>query len=301
MINLVQLEKKTVNWREDPFPEDNPFEVKVQSFESGEDIQLYNYRYQCKGVTSPKAVIMIFHGFGSYTGKYGYYAKYFADQGYEVVGFDFRGFGKTEGQSGHLGTWKQHLSDCWKYYDIVRKEYDEKIPFIGCGYSLGGGTTYSMAIERPNAFRALIQLAPYVDFATGSHPAYHTAKQIYKFYPRLEICPPLRNPAPHMCHYYNDPLQVSAGITAGSLMTLFECKDFILENYKSIKTDMHITVGDCENIVSRAALQSLTLEAEAEVKEYHEYPGVNHYLLNDGIWMEDIINGQLKFLEKILQ
>ena len=36
----------------------------------------------------------MFHGYGSYTGKYGYYAKYFADKGYDFVGFDFRGFEK---------------------------------------------------------------------------------------------------------------------------------------------------------------------------------------------------------------
>ena len=154
---------------------------------------------------------MIFHGYGSWTGKYGYYAKYFADQGYDVVGFDFRGFGRTKGQSGHLSSWEQHIKDCWTYYDIVRADYDEKIPFIGCGYSLGGGTTYCLAIERPEAFKALMQLAPFAGLHIGRHPAQTTADAIYKYYPRVCVAPPLSNHVPHMVHYYNDPLQVKAG------------------------------------------------------------------------------------------
>ena len=45
---------------------------------------------------------MYFHEFGGYTGRYAYYAKYFAEQGYDFVGFDFRGFGKSEGMRGHI-------------------------------------------------------------------------------------------------------------------------------------------------------------------------------------------------------
>ena len=92
MITYVRLDKKTVDWRINPFPEENPFDVKVQSLEADEVIQLYNYRYKAEG--TPKAVIIMFHGYESYT--YGYYAKYFAEKGYDFVGFDFRGFGKLK-------------------------------------------------------------------------------------------------------------------------------------------------------------------------------------------------------------
>lgn len=109
MITFVNVDKKTVDWRVNPFPEENPFEVKVQSLEADEQIQLHNYRYKAAG--TPKAVIIMFHGYGSYTGKYGYYAKYFADSGYDFVGFDFRGFGKTSGQRGHIDSWHQHMQD----------------------------------------------------------------------------------------------------------------------------------------------------------------------------------------------
>ena len=33
------------------------------------------------------------HGYGSYINKFAYIAKVFAEHGYDVVGFDFKGFG----------------------------------------------------------------------------------------------------------------------------------------------------------------------------------------------------------------
>jgi alpha-beta hydrolase superfamily lysophospholipase len=179
MFQYVDLEKKTVDWHVDRFPEENPFDVKVKSLEEDEEIQLYNYRWKSQK-ESVKAVIMLFHGYGSWTGKYGYYGKYFADQGYDFVGFDFRGFGNTKGQRGHIDSWEQHLKDCWNYYDTVRADYDENIPIIGCGYSLGGGTTYSLAIQRPDAFKALIQLAPFAGYQFVKHPAHFLSEAIYK-------------------------------------------------------------------------------------------------------------------------
>lgn len=106
--------------------------------------------------------------------------RYFVEQGYDFVGFDFRGFGKSDGQRGHIHTWKRHIDDCWTYYDIVRADYDKSIPIIGCGYSLGGGTVFCMAIEKPDAFKAIIQLAPFAGYAFPKHPAHNTAEKIYK-------------------------------------------------------------------------------------------------------------------------
>lgn len=76
MINIVRLEKKTVDWRTSTFPEQNPYDVKVPPHEDEkEECVLYNYRWKTDRDGGPKAVIMMFHGYGSYTGKYAYYAK----------------------------------------------------------------------------------------------------------------------------------------------------------------------------------------------------------------------------------
>ena len=44
--------------------------------------------------------MLMYHGFGSYVGKYGHIAKMFVDAGYEVCGVDSLGFGRSEGIRG---------------------------------------------------------------------------------------------------------------------------------------------------------------------------------------------------------
>jgi hypothetical protein len=56
-----------------------------------------------------------------------------------------------------------------------------------------------------------------------------------------------------------------------------------------------------EAIVSRSMLKKITNDAPAEIKEYFEYPGVDHYVLNNGLYLDQIVSDQLKFLEKVLK
>ena len=64
---------------------------------------------------------------------------------------------------------------------------------------------------------------------------------------------------------------------------------------------MHVTIGDEESVVSRPALIKITKEAPAEIKEYYEWPGINHYVINDGLYLEDVVANQLEFLAKIVE
>lgn len=109
---------------------------------------------------------------------------------------------------------------------------------------------FCMAVERPDAFKCIIQLAPFAGLAFGTHPALHLSKAIYRFYPRVAVAPTFRNPAPHMKHYYDDPLQVTESSTAASIIALYDCEKFISNNIDKLTVNMHITTGDGETIVS---------------------------------------------------
>lgn len=63
-------------------------------------ITLHNYRYPAKNNQAPKCVIVYFHSWGSYVGREAHVAKAYADQGYDFIGVDYRGFGKSGGPKG---------------------------------------------------------------------------------------------------------------------------------------------------------------------------------------------------------
>lgn len=60
------------------------------------------------------------HGYGSYVDKFAYVSKYFVENGYEVVGFDFKGFGYSEGTRGLIDNTEEFLKDALNFYEKIK-------------------------------------------------------------------------------------------------------------------------------------------------------------------------------------
>lgn len=92
---------REVDFRKYQFPIDNFVEcTNVDGV-----TKLHTYRWPVEGTSSekpPKGIIVMFHGFGSYVGKYAFLAKLYIDSGYEVCGLDCMGFGRSEGIRGFI-------------------------------------------------------------------------------------------------------------------------------------------------------------------------------------------------------
>lgn len=100
--------------------------------------------------TQPKAVIVFVHGFAEHMGRYRNIFKLFVDRGYEINGFDQRGFGRTSYESENRSkmhgrtTWADQLSDVERMIRLARKRADarwgkDKVPLFLMGHSMGGG------------------------------------------------------------------------------------------------------------------------------------------------------------------
>lgn len=62
---------------------------------------------------------------------------------------------------------------------------------------------------------------------------------------------------------------------------------------------MHVCFGSNELVVNKGASAAIVKGSPDQVAEYIEYPGVDHYVLNDGIWLDTIGANQVKFLDKV--
>jgi len=76
------------------------------------------------------------------------------------MGFDHRGYGKSEGLRGYVESLNIHLQDSKQFIDLIEKIYGKDIPkFVG-GLSMGGMTSYRLTLEEPKRYRGAILLAP---------------------------------------------------------------------------------------------------------------------------------------------
>jgi acylglycerol lipase len=128
---------------------------------------------------------MIFHGLTSHTNEGAYVAKELAKKGYEVVGFDQRGFGKSEGTRGYLRDFSTNLADSGLFLQIVKEKYPGEKLFL-LGLSLGGLTSYALALAHFTMFTGCILMAPALrsHHGTGSYLA---AKVLSFFLPNTQV------------------------------------------------------------------------------------------------------------------
>lgn len=104
---------------------------------------------------STKGVIIFLHGNAGALDTWGQLAPFYIEQNYDILFFDYRGFGKSDGK---IENQSQLFCDVQTVYDTIRAKYSEdRITIIG--YSIGTGPAAYLASN--NNPQKLILIAPY--------------------------------------------------------------------------------------------------------------------------------------------
>jgi alpha-beta hydrolase superfamily lysophospholipase len=85
---------------------------------------------------SANGTVLIVHGLGEHIARYAHVAAHLNGWGWNVVGYDHRGHGRSEGDKGRLNTRHDLLLDLATVIDAVRKQHPG--PLVLLGHSMGG-------------------------------------------------------------------------------------------------------------------------------------------------------------------
>lgn len=136
---------------------DTPHQESFISPEEG--VELNMIKFSSTNEVPPLGVrglglVFYIHGNSDNLERWGKHARDFVSRGYDVVMYDFRGFGKSNGRL----TEKNLLQDAQFIYDSLKKSYPED-KIIVYGRSLGTGVATKLAAE--NSPKMLILETPY--------------------------------------------------------------------------------------------------------------------------------------------
>ena len=107
---------------------------------------------------NPKGAILYLHGNRGSNKRCQRQAQNMANNGYDILMVDYRGYGKSDGT---ISSQKQLYADVQKVYDYLKDSYRED-QIILAGYSLGSGmASYLAANNKP---QQLVMIAPYMSF-----------------------------------------------------------------------------------------------------------------------------------------
>jgi alpha-beta hydrolase superfamily lysophospholipase len=83
-----------------------------------------------------RGTVLIVHGLGEHIGRYEHVAAHLNAWGWNVVGYDHRGHGRSEGPKGRIQQWDDLLRDLSLVIDRARQEGSG--PLVLLGHSMGG-------------------------------------------------------------------------------------------------------------------------------------------------------------------
>lgn len=237
-----------------------------------------------------RGTVVIVHGLGEHIGRYEHVAAYLNGVGWNVVGYDHRGHGRSEGPKGALNTHHDLLRDLAMVIDAAREAHPG--PLVLLGHSLGGVIASRFVAEEladapadwSRPVDALVLTSPALD------PGMNAAQKLMlslaePVTPNLAVNNGL-NPAwvsrdPAVVQRYKDDPLVHDRITPKMVRFILDGGELSILRAPRWKVPTLLMWAGADKCVAPAGSQAFAAKAPKNVVSSREYPGLFHEILNE--------------------
>ena len=130
--------------------------------EDWEGVPIYGH---WSAVDHPRGVILLIHGFGEHSGRYlREVIPFFNGEGFNVLGFDLIGHGKSGGKRGHCQGYSQLMRLTDMGFQKIKMRYPDLPAFI-FGHSMGGNLALNFVLRSIGHPDGVIASSPYLRLA----------------------------------------------------------------------------------------------------------------------------------------
>ncbi len=105
------------------------------NFKTNDGLTMLGRVWQTTG--TPKGIVNLVHGLGEHTGRYAHIAEALTKIGYNLIGFDLRGHGLSEGKRGHTPDYDYIMDDVELFLEKSSEFFGSDQPHFLYGHSLG--------------------------------------------------------------------------------------------------------------------------------------------------------------------
>lgn len=245
-------------------------------------LRLYLRRHE---LANARGEILIAHGFGEHSGRYGALTDHLVNNNYSVTAYDHRGHGLSDGLPGHVESFGEYDEDLAKLISSVRSRSQAKSLFL-IGHSMGGLIALRYAAKKSGTLTGAIISAPLIEVAVPV-PAHKLmiARVGARMNPRWrlhnEINPANLSRDPEVGRAYAaDPL-VNRKVSPKWFAEATRAMQEVAEWAPRITTPVLVMHGTADKLASVAATQRMFERIESRDKELVIYPGFYHELFNE--------------------
>lgn len=245
----------------------------------------------------PRALLVLVHGFGEHSGRYGRMVRFLTDRGVVVVTYDLRGHGTAPGPRAKVAV-AEHVRDNLAVRDAVLEwcrsvdgRATESLPRLLMGHSMGGLIAAESALRRPWDLAGLVLSSPGFVVGEDTPAALRAlAPVIARVLPWLPVekldARDISRVPEYVRDYESDPLVHHSGVPALSAGTLLAGGQRLLARAGALRTPTLILNGSADTITSPTGSRRFATIAGADHDPrpeitYREVEGGRHELFND--------------------
>jgi acylglycerol lipase len=232
-----------------------------------------------------RARVVIAHGLGEHSGRYGNVINRIVPKGCSVWAIDHQGHGNSGGGRGHVDAWDNYVSDLGLLVDLAHKDLPEGRKVILLGHSMGGLIALHYALSRPKTIDYLIVSSPLVGMIVEVPKVKGTlGKVMSSIWPTLSLSNELD---PKMISkdreavqaYSSDPL-VHGKVSARWFTELLSAIDRVQELAPKLAVPTLMMVAGDDHLVNPKSSQEMFGKLTVEDKTLHVYDGYYHEIFN---------------------
>jgi alpha-beta hydrolase superfamily lysophospholipase len=256
---------------------------QMQYTTTPDNIQLYVTGWL---VDEPRAAVLIVHGIGEHSGRYGHVISALNRRGYSVFTYDQRGHGKSGGQRVRFETPDALPDDV----AVVRADIDADVnglPLFIYGHSMGSLVALAHALEQPEGLAGLILTgAPFAFDSSLSPLLLATSKVANRLMPRVQALDLFnvkdlsRDPAV-VKDYVDDPLNHHGRLSVRSGTSLLELLTRTRERLDELTMPLLVLHGEADAVCPPAGGQMIYDRAASADKTLTIYPELFHEIHNE--------------------
>lgn len=243
------------------------------------------YRQWWLPVAEPTAVVMLFHGLGEHSGRYGHVAEALNAAGYAVHAVDHRGHGKSEGKPVFVKSYGEFMSDLVLFRDLVETAHPG-LPLFVLGHSMGGNLAVGHTLAHQGGLAGLALSGPALKVGDDITPIQVKligvlGRIVPGFRPQaLDASSISRDPAV-VDAYRNDPLVYSGKMSAGIGWALIERMEQFPSRYGELRLPVLLQHGTADQLANVEGSRELERLATNATVTSHYYEGLYHEIYNE--------------------
>jgi len=235
--------------------------------------------------TTARAALLLVHGLGEHSGRYGHVADVFTANGYAVHAVDHVGHGRSEGTRGHADAFDQYVDGVDALLAHVRERHPDR-PLFLVGHSMGGLIAAHYLLCNQSAFAGCVLSGPLIrSDAEPPRLVLGINRLVAAIAPKigmlaLDATAVSRDPAV-VERYTSDPLVHHGKVSARLVHELFVAMAGAIDRAADITLPLLILHGGADRLTSLSGSELLHERVGSQDKTLTVFPGLYHEIFNE--------------------